>query len=1035
MKYRYLLLLTLSIMTWTVRSLPAITVEVCDNWWRSWDYKYTPPNIEVCANIDYQSPPSNVNITVSNESSVWRGFCDVHLNSKDVWIEAAFTGDITGIGVQFTSDSYSKKAKILVDGNKVWEGSTFVFGPYAVNYKTVNIKGLEVGSHTIRIINTEGWKVRLNAFGFWGKDKDGDGVEDDDDLCADSDTSVFEVDEFGCTPEQKIIKILEEYHDLNLDGCKEFKFPLSTANGSWNNIIDMLTLGYKCGTKNINTVDGETVEMQKTCFTGGITCSEYQQAILRWLDGMRVSKQQVYLDKDMTYADLLKNVNYGPIQNWMRHLAVVIYPSKVSWPASYGWTTNGTVLDPWYKQEADSDSSIFWIVTNPFAGAYDFFGDGTGFPIVGGSGYKPLTMAAVEAARQKRAEELKKLKTEGKITGKVTVQITDKTTGKKLGIIDNEWVKEIQGADLSSVPGDTTSDGTVWNLSLPEGNYKIEIIAQNGANSQSMSKPASGISFNVALGIKNGEGILDYGDNSITEGTTASITLKTGTSTPTLILPGGNSVTPVIEVLNSELALSKNTLNFGTTTSGTPAVSQDFTISNTASGILDWTVTDDRNWLLCNPSSGTGPGTVTVTVDPAGLSAGVYTGTITVSDPNASNSPQTVPVTLTVYAAGKTAPPFGDYSTPENGSTVSGSIAVTGWVLDDVGVESVKIYSGQTYIGDAVFAEGARPDIETAYPGYPQNDRAGWGYMLLTHFLPGGGNGTYTLKVVAVDIEGKQATLGSKTVTVDNLHAVKPFGAIDTPAQGGSASGSTYKNQGWVLTPLPNKLPEDGSTIDVYVDGKQVGKPRYNIARSDIAGYFPGYANSDGPAAVYTLDTTAYTNGIHSIFWIAEDNAGNADGIGSRFFSIENLGSGSSANNTAAKKIQYTPAAVRMHDWNKIPVDRYSPIWVKKGIGKDTQLLEVFPDDNGVSRIAIKELDRVEIRLSQEGTIIGGCTAAGDKPAALPIGSTLDISSGTFYWQAAPGFIGQYRLVFFEKIQDEEVRRKEILVMIKAKFP
>jgi parallel beta-helix repeat protein len=238
--------------------------------------------------------------------------------------------------------------------------------------------------------------------------------------------------------------------------------------------------------------------------------------------------------------------------------------------------------------------------------------------------------------------------------------------------------------------------------------------------------------------------------------------------------------------------------------------------------------------------------------------------------------------------------PFGEFATPIDGSTVRSSIAVTGWALDNKGVQSVKIYreseDGSTlvYIGDGVFVEGARPDVEAVYPGYPNNSAAGWGYMMLTNFLPNGGNGTFTLHAIAMDTDGNSVTLGTKQIFCDNANAVKPFGAIDTPAQGGTASGTNYRNQGWVLTPLPNKVPEDGSTIDVFIDGKKVGNVTYNIYRSDIAGFFPGYANSNGAMAYFDFDTTAYANGVHTIQWVATDNDGNTDGIGSRYFSIQN---------------------------------------------------------------------------------------------------------------------------------------------------
>ncbi|NIN35596.1 MAG: hypothetical protein GTO60_11120, partial [Gammaproteobacteria bacterium] len=342
--------------------------------------------------------------------------------------------------------------------------------------------------------------------------------------------------------------------------------------------------------------------------------------------------------------------------------------------------------------------------------------------------------------------------------------------------------------------------------------------------------------------------------------------------------------------------------------------------------------------------------------------AGTYTGTITIRDPNAANSPQTVTVTLNVYQAGSTTGPFGEFATPGDNSTVMSSIPVTGWVLDDIGVESVKIYRGEVgnlvYIGDAVLVEGARPDVEQAYPHYPMNYKAGWGYMMLTNFLPNGGNGTYTIYAKAIDSEGNQVTLGSKTITVDNANAVKPFGAIDTPTQGGTASGSSFINWGWVLTPLPNHIPTDGSTIDVIVDGVNIGHPVYNIYRPDIAALFPDYANSNGAIGYFYLDTTTYENGVHTIQWTATDNAGNTDGIGSRYFTIQNTGERRTQRTAqrARRECRGGPLWPPISD-GTIPIDYSSPVGVKKGCNRDTTPQEIYPDEKGDIHIEIRELE------------------------------------------------------------------------------
>jgi len=98
--------------------------------------------------------------------------------------------------------------------------------------------------------------------------------------------------------------------------------------------------------------------------------------------------------------------------------------------------------------------------------------------------------------------------------------------------------------------------------------------------------------------------------------------------------------------------------------------------------IIRGTVSTGGDWLSCVPAAGTGSGIITVTVNPSGLSHGQHNGTITVSASNAANSTQTVTVVVNVYAPGTTDVPFGEFSTPVDGSTVMSSIPVTGWVLD-----------------------------------------------------------------------------------------------------------------------------------------------------------------------------------------------------------------------------------------------------------------------------------------------------------------------------------------------------------------
>jgi hypothetical protein len=364
-----------------------------------------------------------------------------------------------------------------------------------------------------------------------------------------------------------------------------------------------------------------------------------------------------------------------------------------------------------------------------------------------------------------------------------------------------------------------------------------------------------------------------------------------------------------------------------------------------------------------------------------------------------------------------------------------------------MGIQSVQLFREEgkilVYIGDAVLVEGARPDVEQAYPGYPMNYKAGWGYMMLTNFLPNG-NGTFRIHAIATDVEGYQVTMGIKTVIVDNAHAVKPFGAIDTPTQGGTARGNDYVNFGWALTPQPNTIPVDGSTITVWVDGLPYGKPVYNCYRPDIAGLFPGYNNSDRAGGYLHLDTTTYENGIHTISWSVLDDAGNIDGIGSRYFTIKNPGGSAGITAQSAERA----AAEFKVNLSQVPPDYSDPIRVRKGYNQNIKPLEKYPDENGNITIEIEELERIEVQLF-EGT--GGLAplsnfsgpptnnrmgflVVGDQLRRLPIGSTFNPHKGIFSWTPGPGFVGTYRIIFLEEKQNREWSKTFFTIHILPKF-
>ena len=184
--------------------------------------------------------------------------------------------------------------------------------------------------------------------------------------------------------------------------------------------------------------------------------------------------------------------------------------------------------------------------------------------------------------------------------------------------------------------------------------------------------------------------------------------------------------------------------------------------------------------------------------------------------------------------------------------------------------------------------------------------------------------------------------------------------------------------------------------------------------------------NSDGAAAYYDLDTTAYANGVHTIAWIAMDNAGNADGIGSRFFSIVNTSGGSSLA-APAGGVQATLSADTIKDYMIDP----SPMRLSRNGNDMRRGLAVHADPvSATSTIEMNVLSAIAVDLNPDkrpGVCFTGYLQVGDELRKLPVGSTMDSANNTFYWQPAPGFNGEYDLVFVDADR-KLVKRIRVLV-------
>jgi hypothetical protein len=385
--------------------------------------------------------------------------------------------------------------------------------------------------------------------------------------------------------------------------------------------------------------------------------------------------------------------------------------------------------------------------------------------------------------------------------------------------------------------------------------------------------------------------------------------------------------------------------------------------------------------------------------------------------------------------------PFGVVDTPiDNRTGVTGAVPFTGWALDDVAVTRVAICrdafgaevapidpncggAAQIFIGFASIIEGARPDVARAFPSYPQNTRAGWGFMVLTNMLPNQGNGVYRFTMWAVDSDAHAVVIGTRTMTCANASATLPFGAIDTPMQGGGSAGAAYVNFGWALTPQPKMIPIDGSTMQVLVDGVAVGNVNYNHERSDITALFPGFLNTLGAVGFHILDTTKMLEGLHTISWSVTDDQGATEGIGSRFFRVTNSVSGALAVVDSARTDREVESA---------PLDT-STVLGRVGWNLRAPLRRFGNLPSGQLVVRSEEVGRLELALATSENRRGewsgySRTARGLTP--LPIGSHLDTTTGMFTWAPGVGFIGTYDLVFLRAERGEASARREVRIIL-----
>lgn len=218
------------------------------------------------------------------------------------------------------------------------------------------------------------------------------------------------------------------------------------------------------------------------------------------------------------------------------------------------------------------------------------------------------------------------------------------------------------------------------------------------------------------------------------------------------------------------LSVPTSTLSFSAVHGSTATSSQSVVVKNAGatSTTLNWSASSTQTWLTFSLTSGSLSGNATTSVsfivNPATLALGTYNATATISDPNASSSPQTIPVTLTISSTGASA----TITAPVDGTTLSGNASITASATSTVSIASLSLL-----IDGSPVASTTTSSLSYSWDTTQAS------------------NGTHTISVLATDTYNNSAS-SSISVTVSNAApSTTPSPVVEVAAGGGGGSGYT----------------------------------------------------------------------------------------------------------------------------------------------------------------------------------------------------------------------------------------------------
>ena len=398
--------------------------------------------------------------------------------------------------------------------------------------------------------------------------------------------------------------------------------------------------------------------------------------------------------------------------------------------------------------------------------------------------------------------------------------------------------------------GPATSAGMtpVWVAADKDGNL---YIADSGGkrirkvNTAGIIGTLAGGALNTGLG--NGDG--GPATNAVLTGVSAVAVDNNGNVY--IADPSANNVRKVSSgVSGSPIAASPASLSFSYTVGDNAPPGQTVVIISpgaTLTFTAAASTTDKGNWLAVNPPSGNVDTVLTINVNPAGLAAGTYTGTIAISPSGTGNTPLTIPVRLSVntpVTQGVISTVAGNGLTPfsgDGGAATKASLGVNALAVDG---------SGNIYVADMVSNRVLKVGASGIISAFAGNGA----YSFSGDGGPATSAAVFGPSDVAVDGAGN---VFISDTTNNRIRKVSAAGIMSTVAGTGSPA---FSGDGGPATSAaissPTSVALDGAGNLYFTDAGNNRVRRINtsgVIATIAGGAIPGFSGDGGAATSASL--------------------------------------------------------------------------------------------------------------------------------------------------------------------------------------